>query len=125
MSTMDYHLFYGVNKYLWQNSINMICSLNIYNNGIKNTYLHKIPIIRIKYSQMNEKISKKYKYIVTRITTGEELRKTMKYGIHIIGIILKDYEDEIIGLPQTLKLLKIWRDNFDQSVDKLLSLIHI
>ena len=64
-------------------------------------------------------MSKKYKYVVNSITFREELKKIMNYGIHIVGIVLEDYNDEIDELPQSLKSLTINGNNFNQSFDKL------
>ena len=116
---MNYHLLNCVNKYLPQTSINIACSLNKYNNRIKYTYLYRIRVIRINYRLITKNIPKKYKYIVTGIKSGEEIRKVMKYGLYIIGIILKKFSGNVDNLPQTLKLLKIYGYNFNQSVDKL------
>ena len=116
---MDYHLLSGINKYLHRTSINTICCSNIYNNGFKNTYLYRIPIIKINHNAINEKMSKKYKYIVNGISSRDELNKIMNYGIHIVGITFENYDDSIDNLPQSLKLLVINGDNFNQSFDKL------
>ena len=116
---MNYHLLSGINKYLHQTSINVICSLGTYNNGFKNTYLYKIPIIKINHNTINEKTSKRYKYIVGGINSREELKKIMNYDIHIIGIVLVNYNESINNLPQSLKSLIIWGIIFNQSLDNL------
>ena len=95
---MDYHLLCGVNKYLRQTSINIVCSLDKFNNRFKQTYLYRIPIIRIHNRLITDYTSKKYKYIVTGINNGKELMKVMDYGLYIIGILLDEFSSDIDNL---------------------------
>ena len=73
----------------------------------------------MKYNEINENVSNKYKYIVNGIESREELNKIMNYDIHIVGIVFRNYDGEINNLPQSLKSLVISGDNFNQPLDKL------
>ena len=78
-----------------------------------------MPIINMEYNDTNDNVSNLYKYKVTNIQSREQLNKIMDYGIHIISIELRDYNDEINKLPHSLKSLIISGHNFNQSLDKL------
>ena len=103
---MNYHLLSDVNKYLYQTPINILCSLDIYNNGIKYTYLYRIPIIKIDNQLITEKTSKKYKYIVTDIKSTEEIDNLIRYDIRVFGIVARGPNINLNNLPKYLKIFR-------------------
>ena len=85
---MNYHLLFGINKYLCWKSRNKICDLDIFYCNFKETYMYKIPTIRIKSNNVITKMSNKYKYIVTDINSEQELKRILNYDIYVFGIFL-------------------------------------
>ena len=57
---------------------------------------------------ITENTPKKYKYIVTGITTGTELKKIMNSDLYIIGISLTNFSDDINNLPRSLKSFELY-----------------
>ena len=73
----------------------------------------------MKYYEINENMSNRYKYKVRNISSMEQLNKIMNYGIHIISIKFRGHDDEINNLPQSLISSDIYENNFNKAIDKL------
>ena len=118
---MNYHTLYQISNYLNNNKVDIITSLNKYNQGYKNTYLYKPLHIRVHYKNIEKYLNRNYKLEVYGINTLEELKEVIEYNVDIVGIeFARDFDSYVDAnnLPKTLKFIVFGR-SFNQSVDNL------
>ena len=118
---MNYHTLYQISNYLNNNKVDIIASLNKYNQGYKNTYLYKPLPLRVHHKNIKNYLNRNYKLKVYGINTLEELKQIMNYNVTIIGIefgLAFNYQISKYDLPKTLKYIDFGHF-FNKNVDNL------
>ena len=118
---MNYHTLYKLSRYLNNDKVNKITSLDKYNSGYKNTYLYKPLLLRIYHKYIKNCLNHNYKLKVYGINTLEELKQVINYNVTIIGIEFGNTFDDQISkydLPNTLKYIDFGHF-FNKNVDNL------
>ena len=118
---MNYHTLHELSDYLNNNKVDIIASLNKYNQGYKNTYLYKPLPLRVHHKNIKNYLNRNYKLKVYGINTLEESKEVMKYNVTIVSIEFAynfDSYVDVFCLPKTLKFI-VFGHFFNQYVDNL------
>ena len=106
---MNYHTLYKLSRYLNNDKVNKITSLDKYNSGYKNTYLYKPLPLKIHFSEVKNYEKMYYKLKIYGINMIWELYGVMQYNVAIIGIEFGEHFNHPVyqnNLPKSIKSLK-------------------